>query len=80
MVRIYLNIDDKLIGDNFEKDFKIYLSGEKSLELKLIDDFSMDKTILNVANIASYGWKKEAIPIKHKKYSLISRFFRFVFE
>ena len=78
-VKIYLTIKDKQIFENFKKSFKSYFSQNNNFEIYLINDFEIDESIMNVANLSIYGWKKEAIPTTKIKKTLITRIFKSLF-
>ena len=78
-LKIYVTIQDKLISDSFSSNFKSYFSNYENSETNLIDDFEVDTLIISTAQISTYGWKKEAIPITQIKNSLITRIFKSIF-
>ena len=78
-VKIYLTIKDKQILENFKESFKSYFLKNSNFEIYLINDFEIDESIMNVANLSIYGWKKEAIPTTKIKRSLITRIFKSLF-
>ena len=78
-VKIYLTIKDKQILENFKETFKSYFLKNSNFEISLINDFEIDESITNVANLSIYGWKKEAIPTTKIKKSLITRIFKSLF-
>ena len=78
-VKIYLTIQDKQILENFKESFKSYFLKNSNFEIYLINDFEIDESIMNVANLSIYGWKKEAIPTTKIKRSLITRIFKSLF-
>ena len=78
-VKIYLTIQDKQILENFRESFKSYFSKNSNFEIYLINDFETDASIMNIANLSIYGWKKEAIPTTKLKSSLITRIFKSLF-
>ena len=77
--KIYLTIKDKQILENFKESFKSYFLKNSNFEISLINDFEIDESITNVANLSIYGWKKEAIPTTKIKKSLITRIFKSLF-
>tara|TARA_B100000963_G_C22632165_1_gene675529 strand:- start:2261 stop:3457 length:1197 start_codon:yes stop_codon:yes gene_type:complete len=78
--KIYLTINDPLIEKNFIGKFKNYFIQNGNLEINFMDEFDPEDTVVNVANLSTYGWKKEAIPIVQTKNSLITRIFKSLFE
>ncbi|MBD1150624.1 hypothetical protein IDH12_04480 [Pelagibacterales bacterium SAG-MED29] len=78
-IKIYLIIKDKQILENFKESFKSYFSQNNNFEIYLINDFEIDESIMSVANLSIYGWKKEAIPTIKLKNSLITRIFKSLF-
>ena len=78
-VKIYLTIKDKQIFENFKESFESCFSKNNNFEIYLINDFEIDESIANVANLSIYGWKKEAIPTTKIKKSLITRIFKSLF-
>ena len=77
--KIYLIIEDELILDNFNSNFIFFFSKNINLNAELISDFKEDETIKNAANLSTFGWKKEAIPITQTKNSIITRIFKSIF-
>ena len=77
---IFIIIEDQLIFDNFQKNFKFYISQKYNFVSYLIDNFQIDSTIMSAAYLSAYGWKKEAIPVAQTKNSLITRIFKSIFE
>jgi len=53
---------------------------ENKIELKNIEKPDIEEIIGTANNIVQFGWKKEAIPITKKPKSLITRFFRAIFD
>ena len=77
---IFIIIEDQLIFNNFQKNFKFYISQKYNFVSYLIDNFQIDSTIMSAAYLSAYGWKKEAIPVAQTKNSLITRIFKSLFE
>jgi len=78
-IKIYLSIKDKQIFENFKESFKSCFLKNNNFEIYLINDFEIDESIMNVANLSIYGWKKEAIPTTKIKKTLITRIFKSLF-
>ena len=78
--KIFIIIEDQLIFDNFEKNFKFYISQKYNFEPHLINNFQIDSSIVSAAYLSAYGWKKEAVPVTQTKNSLITRIFKSIFE
>ena len=78
--KIYINIQDKLIFNNFKENFKFFFSQNDNFETHLINNSEIEESIKNTVNLSIYGWKKEAIPIIQTKSSLITRIFKSLFE
>ena len=78
--KIFIIIEDQLIFDNFQKNFKFYISQKYNFEPHLINNFQIDSSIMNAAYLSAYGWKKEAVPVTQTKNSLITRIFKSIFE
>ena len=78
-IKIYLTIKDKQIFENFKESFKSCFLKNNNFEIYLINDFEIDESIANVANLSIYGWKKEAIPTTKIKKTLITRIFKSLF-
>ena len=57
----------------------IYYLDKKKHKNDFLNDFEIDESIFNAANLTTYGWKKEAIPITQFKKSIIARFFDAIF-
>ncbi len=79
-IKIYLTIEDSKILDSFEESFQSYFLKNNNCEIDLIKEFETEKNIIDIANLAIYGWKKEAIPTVKAKTSLITRIFKSIFE
>ena len=76
--KVFFLIDDKKIFNNFSYIFKSYFRENfEFLNLRL--DLKSEH-FESAANLSSYGWKKEAIPISQTKNSLISRIFQSLFN
>ena len=58
--------------------FKLRITNN-NFELDFLNDFEIDESIFNAANLITYGWKKEAIPTIKLKRSLITRIFKSIF-
>ena len=78
--KIFIIIEDQLIFDNFQKNFKFYISQKYNFEPDLINNFQIDSSIVSAAYLSAYGWKKEAVPVTQTKNSLITRIFKSIFE
>ena len=78
--KIFIIIEDQLIFDNFEKNFKFYISQKYNFEPHLINNFQIDSSIVSAAYLSAFGWKKEAVPVTQTKNSLITRIFKSIFE
>ena len=78
--KVYLKLQDKLLTKNFIDNFKFYLLKERIYDLTVIDDFDLESFTTSIADLSSYGWKKEAIPIIQTKNSLIARIFKSLFD
>ena len=78
--KIYLVIDDELISKNFQQNFNKYFSQNNKFESNLISKFGKESSVVNTANLLSYGWKKEAIPVLQTKKSIITRIFKTIFD
>ena len=78
--KIFIIIEDQLIFDNFQKNFKFYISQKYNFEPHLINNFQIDSSIVSAAYLSAYGWKKEAVPVTQTKNSLITRIFKSIFE
>ncbi len=78
-IKVFLTIKDKKVLDSFNENFKLYFSENNNFEIHLIDEFQIDESIINLANLSNYGWKKEAIPTTKIKKSLIARIFKSLF-
>ena len=79
-MRIFIIIEDQLISDNFQENFKFYISQDYNFDPHLINNFQIDSSIISAAFLSAYGWKKEAIPVTQTKTSLITRIFKSIFE
>jgi len=78
-INFFINIEEGLIKNNFKKIFETHLLKNTNHKLKFIDNIPVDELIINTEQLATYGWKKEAIPIVQKKNSLITRIFKYIF-
>ena len=75
---MFFFIDNKKIFNNFNYIFKSHFRENfEFLNLRL--DLKSEH-FESAANLSSYGWKKEAIPISQTKNSLISRIFQSLFN
>ena len=79
-IKIYLTIKDKKILNFFKKSFYSYFSKDNVLDIYFIDEFETEESIINIANLSIYGWRKEAIPTSKPKNSLITRIFKSLFD
>tara|TARA_B100001175_G_scaffold297726_1_gene287708 strand:+ start:39 stop:1244 length:1206 start_codon:yes stop_codon:yes gene_type:complete len=79
-VAIFIIIEDLLIFDNFQENFKFYISQKYNFDSYLINNFQIDALVINAAYLSAYGWKKEAIPVTQTKNSLITRIFKSIFD
>ena len=77
--KIYLNIEDKIVINNFEKYFRSYFSRNNNFTVDLIADPQADLLVENAAKLSIQGWAKEAVPVVQTKNSLISRIFKTLF-
>ena len=78
-LKIYIVIQDKIIIKNFKEAIKWTLLTYTNFEIIFIDEFELNESILNTANLSLYGWKKEAIPLSQSKKSIITRIFKSLF-
>ncbi len=76
---IFLNINDdaSLIGlkNIYEKVF----SKNNILNIEFLINHSSNDLIKTANTLVHFGWKREAIPIAHKKKSLLAKFFDVLF-
>ncbi len=77
--KVYINIQNKIIFSFFKENFRSYFFKKNNFDSQFIDDFHIDNSFINVANLSTFGWKKEAIPIIQTKNSLITRIFKSIF-
>ena len=78
-IKIYITFQDKTVSNNFYEYFESYFNKNSNFETNLIEEFETDSLISNIANLSTYGWRKEAIPIVQIKNSLITRIFKSIF-
>lgn len=78
-LQIFLKINNKTDFKCLDESFNFFFSNKGEYDLRIIDDESIKNLILSAANIAQFGWKKEAVPIVHEKKSIIARLFYFLF-
>ena len=76
---MYLTIDDKLIFDNFEKNYKFYFLKDLILKIFFINSLTIKTLIKRASRLSTFGWKTEAIPVVQTKNSLIARIFKSIF-
>ena len=79
-LRIFFKINDSLISKSFKKIYQSYLSNKGNFDVKIIENFDVEKFFLNVYSLVQYGWKKEAVPVVLEKKSIITRFFNLFFK
>ena len=75
ILRVDLFFEDEDILENLGNLFKEYLKIDKNktqIELLPLNDFS---ALSGAAELIFKGWDKEAIPLTHKKKSVIASFF-----
>ena len=76
---IYLSFEDEKIFTSLKESFKnSFFNKEKVRVLEKSQDEHI-KPCLASAELISRGWEKEAIPIIHRKKSIISRIFSGLF-
>ncbi len=78
--KIYLTIENKIIFDYFKDKFKLFFLKDTNFEFQFINNFNQEKSVINAANLSTFGWKKEAVPIAQTKNSLITRIFKSIFD
>lgn len=78
-IKAYVIIEDKIISDHFGENFKYFFFQNNNLKPHLINDFEIDSLTSSAANLSTYGWKNEAIPVTQIKNSIITRIFKFLF-
>ncbi len=78
-IKIYITFQDKTVSNNFYEYFESYFNKNSNFETNLIEEFETNSLISNIANLSTYGWRKEAIPIVQIKNSLITRIFKSIF-
>ena len=78
-LQIFIKINNKTDFKCLDESFNFFFSNKGEYDLRIIDDESIKNLILSAANIAQFGWKKEAVPIVHEKKSIIARLFYFLF-
>ncbi len=75
IIHVHLFFEDKDILENLGKLFEEFLkidSTKTQIELLPLNDFS---ALSGAAELIFKGWDKEAIPVNHRKKSMISGFF-----
>lgn len=78
--KIYITLHDKILSENFLENFKSHLLKERISDLTAINDFDIESSTASIADLSSFGWRKEAIPIIQTKNSLITRIFKSLFD
>ena len=78
--KIYITLHDKILSENFFENFKSHLLKERISDLTAINDFDVESSTASIADLSSFGWRKEAIPIIQTKNSLITRIFKSLFD
>ena len=58
----------------------VFISQGADDNITVLKDFEIDSIFYKAANLSVFGWKKEAVPILHRKNSLITRIFKSIFE
>ena len=76
---IFLNINDDsgLIG--LKNIYDTVFSKNSILDIKFLSNHSSNDLIKTANTLVHFGWKREAIPIAHKKKSLLAKFFDVLF-
>ncbi len=80
ILRVHLFFEDKEVLESVGKKFKEYLKidiKKTQIELLPLNDFS---ALSGAAELIFKGWDKEAIPLSHRKKSVISSFFERFFQ
>ena len=75
----YFLLSNELIRNKFGKTFNKLILNYHQNEIIDYRKYEMDEYISEIANLATFGWKKEAVPISQTKSSIISKIFRSIF-
>ena len=76
---LYIFNEDQLILNNFKDTFNSFLLKNTFGNIIFSANPNAESSIINSANISTFGWRKEAIPIIQTKNSLITRIFKYLF-
>ncbi len=76
---IYLNVEDKLVSENFKSLFKECFLKAENMKIHFVNELTKREILEQALQLSNYGWKKEAIPIVQTKSSLITRIFKSFF-
>ena len=76
---LYIFNEDQLILNNFKDTFNSFLLKNTFGNIIFSTNPNAESSIINSANISTFGWRKEAIPIIQTKNSLITRIFKYLF-
>ena len=75
----YFLLSNELIRNKFGKTFNKLILNHHQNEIIDYRKYEVDEYISEIANLATFGWKKEAVPISQTKSSIISKIFRSIF-
>tara|TARA_B100000963_G_scaffold111424_1_gene96996 strand:- start:6868 stop:8064 length:1197 start_codon:yes stop_codon:yes gene_type:complete len=77
---IFLEINNNERFQGLDKIIKKCFTRGQNINVKIIEDFNIEKTLDNAFKITQFGWQKEVIPVTEKSKSLISRLFHRIFH
>ena len=77
---VFFEICDKAHFKFFKNTYSELFSKNNKFNLRFVENITIEELLSNVHNLVNFGWKKEAIPVTHKKKSLLARFFAGLFN
>ena len=78
-MNILLEIKKGIFLDNFKASFQSNITKKDDFNVLVNNNIVNDEYMSNVAHLANFGWKKEAIPTTKIKSSIITRIFKSIF-
>ncbi len=76
---IFLDINDNANINGLKNIYETVFSKNNIIDIEFLSKLSSNDLIRTANTLVHFGWKKEAIPVAHKKKSLIAKFFEALF-
>ena len=76
---IFLDINDNANLNGLKNIYEIVFSKNNILDIEFLSNLSSNDLIKTANTLVHFGWKREAIPVAHKKKSLLGKFFEVLF-